>query len=334
VAYPAALVVLTAIQVVAPQRNGPLALAQVFAPWLFLPLLALLPQAALLRDRALIALLTASALVFAVHLGPGFVPAGRSAPDPAAVPITVASWNVLFRNRADRVARGVRDLDVDVVGLVELTPAQAAALDADPAVRARFGSRVLLPEYGRGLLSRRPVLASGVRADPELGRGSRLLWARLDLGAGRVLTVLVAHPLAPRARWVGPVPASYDTAPRDAQIAFVRSVVDEAVRAGDRVLLLGDFNVTDREPGVAVLVNGLRDAQAELGWGSGASWALPPLRRRGIALVRIDRALGGPGVLPTAVRTDCTWRGSDHCVLLAAFAVAPAGDQPAALSRP
>ena len=44
-AYPALLVVLTLVQVVAPQRSGPLALSQVFAPWLFLPLLFLLPFA-------------------------------------------------------------------------------------------------------------------------------------------------------------------------------------------------------------------------------------------------------------------------------------------------
>ena len=50
VAYPVLLVV---AQVRAPRRSGPLALAQVFAPWLFLPLLFLLPFAVALRDRAL-----------------------------------------------------------------------------------------------------------------------------------------------------------------------------------------------------------------------------------------------------------------------------------------
>jgi transposase len=52
VAYPVVLTVLTAVQLAAPQRDGPLALALVFAPWLFLPLLALLPHAVLLLDRA------------------------------------------------------------------------------------------------------------------------------------------------------------------------------------------------------------------------------------------------------------------------------------------
>jgi endonuclease/exonuclease/phosphatase family metal-dependent hydrolase len=99
--------------------------------------------------------------------------------------------------------------------------------------------------------------------------------------------------------------------------------VDRRVRAGERVLLVGDFNVTDREPGVDRLVAGLHDAHAEVGWGAGASWGPPDLRRRGIALVRIDRMLGGPGVVPTAARTDCRWHGSDHCLLTATLAVAP-----------
>jgi hypothetical protein len=46
-------------------------------------------------------------------------------------------------------------------------------------------------------------------------------------------------------------------------------------------------------------------------------------RRLRIALVRIDRVFTGPGVVPTEVHTDCTWRGSDRCLLRAAVAVAP-----------
>jgi endonuclease/exonuclease/phosphatase (EEP) superfamily protein YafD len=323
VAYPVVLTVLTAVQLAAPQRDGPLALAQVFAPWLFLPLLALLPHAVLLRDRALVTALAGALLAFAVQLGPAFMPAGRPSPEPRSVPVRVASWNVLGDNDPARVVATVRDLDADVVGLIEVTPAQAAALAADPGVRSRFRAVLLEPAAGRALLSRRPVLASGIRFDVAARPGSAVLWARLDLGSGRALSVLVAHPLPARSRLVLGLPLRYTAAPRDAEIAFTRGLTDERVRAGERVLLVGDFNVTDREPGGAELVAGLHDAHAEVGWGPGASWAPPALRRHGIALVRIDRVLGGPGVLPTAVRTDCAWRGSDHCVLHATVAVAP-----------
>lgn len=307
VAYPAALLALTTVQLAAPQRDGPLALAQVFAPWLFLPLLALLPHAVLLRDRALVAALAACALLFGVHFGPEYVPGGRSTPDGPAVRLTATSWNVLTANAPADVAAGVRTVDSDVVGLVELTRRQAAALAADPVVRERWPYRVLVPEQGRAVLSKRPVVASDVVTDPAARPGSAVLWARLD-----GITVAVAHPLP------ATMPPSYDATRRDAEIAFTRRVVDALP---GRVLLLGDFNVTDREPAAAALVAGMHDAHAEAGWGAGNSWGPPAVRRRGVALVRIDRALGGPGVVPVAVRTDCTWRGSDHCVLTAAFEV-------------
>lgn len=315
--------VLTAVQLVAPQRDGPPALAQVFAPWLFLPLVALLPLAALVRERTLVVALAAALLAGAVHVGPSFVPGGRSTADPTAVPVRVASWNILQANDPARVTAAVRDLDVDVVGLIEVTSRHAESLAADPAVRARFPYQVLAPSNARGLLSRRPVLASGVAVDPAGRPGTDLLWARLDLGAGRTLAVLVAHPLPARSRPVAGLPLRYRSSFRDAEIAFVRDAADRRVRAGERVLLVGDFNVTDREPGVDRLVTGLHDAHAEVGRGAGSSWGPPALRRRGIALVRIDRVLGGPGVVPTAVRTDCRWLGSDHCLLTATLAVAP-----------
>ena len=308
VAYPGALLALTALGVVAPQRDGPLALAQVFLPWLYLPLLALLPHAALLRDRLLLLGLAACALAFGVHLGPEYVPSGRSTSDTAgARRLTVTSWNVLVSNSPAAVTAGVRALDSDVVGLVELTPRQARFLATDPVVTARWPYRVLVPEQGRALLSKRPVRARGVAVDPAARPGSAVLWARLD-----GITVAVAHPLP------ASMPPSYDTTRRDAEIAFTRRVTDGLP---GRVLLVGDFNVTDREPGARTLVTGLHDAHAEVGWGAGNSWAPLRVRERGMALVRIDRALGGPGVVPAAVHTDCGWRGSDHCMVTAAFEV-------------
>ena len=210
-----------------------------------------------------------------------------------------------------------------MVGLVELTRRQAAALAADAGVRARFRTVLLRPEAGRAILSRYPVLDSDVRTDPAARRDSGLLRARLDLGAGRTLTAVSAHPLPALAAPSSSLPLSYRAAPRDAEIAFVRSVVDADIRLGQRVVLMGDFNVSDREPAAATLVRGLTDAQAAVGWGYGASWAPVAFRRRGVALVRIDRVLAGPGVVPTAVRTDCGWYGSDHCLLRATVAVAP-----------
>ena len=131
-AYPVALVLLTLAQVVAPRRNGPLALTEVFAPWLFLPLLVLLPFAWALRDRMLVVALALAAVTFAVHLGPALVPGPHPQPPAGAVPVRVASWNVYIRNPAARVVDTVRSLDADVVGLVEVNPRQASAPGCRP----------------------------------------------------------------------------------------------------------------------------------------------------------------------------------------------------------
>lgn len=320
VAYPVLLVLLTLVQVVAPQRSGPVALTEVFAPWLFLPLLFLLPFV-LLRDPVLVGALALAAAVFAVHLGPGLVPARQPAAAAGSVPVRVASWNVYLANPSVQVADTVRGFDADVVGLVEVTPRQARTLGADPYLRARYRTVLLVPEANRGLLSRYPLLDSGVRQDGSARQGSGLLWARLDLGGGRQLTVVVAHPLPAAVSPSAALPLRWDARPRDAEIAYVTAFVDGHVAAGRRVLLMGDFNITDREPANAELSRGLRDAH-DVAWGAGASWGPLALRRNGLALIRIDRILGGPGTVPTASSTDCTFHGSDHCVLHATFAVA------------
>jgi vancomycin resistance protein VanJ len=323
VAYPVLLVLLTVVQVLAPRRSGPLALAQVFAPWLFLPLLFLLPFVLALRDRVLAGALALALLAFGTHLGPSLVPSGAAAAGPGAVPVRVTSWNVLLHNSPIRVADTVRGFDADVVGLVEVTPRQAAALQTDPYLRARFRTVLLRPEAGRALLSRYPVLASGLAEDPDGRPGTATLWARLDLGGGRQLTAIVAHPLPAEAAPSSELPLHWDAAPRDAEIAFIRSFADAEIAAGRRVVLMGDFNVTDREPAGRFLARGLTDAHDAAAWGTGASWAPLALRKRGIAVVRIDRILGGPGLAPTSFRTDCTFYGSDHCVLDATLAVTP-----------
>jgi vancomycin resistance protein VanJ len=320
VAYPVLLVLLIVGQVLAPRRSGPLALAQVFAPWLFLPLLFLLPFALALRDRVLAGALVLAALAFGVHLGPDYVPSRRPAA-PDATPIRVTSWNILLSN--PRAARTGQDFDADVVGLVEVTRRQSDSLRDDKALRARFRYVLLRPLAGRALLSRYPVLDSGIQSIPGGRPGTAMLWARLDLGRGQQLLVIVAHPLPARAQPSSELPLRWDAAPRDAEIAFIRSFTDAQIAAGRRVVLMGDFNVTDREPAGRSLTRGLSDAHDVAGWGAGASWAPVALRKRGIALVRIDRILGGPGVVPTSFRTDCTFRGSDHCILAATVAVAP-----------
>jgi endonuclease/exonuclease/phosphatase (EEP) superfamily protein YafD len=85
------------------------------------------------------------------------------------------------------------------------------------------------------------------------------------------------------------------------------------------LLLVGDFNTTEREVAYAELARGLTDAHRAVGWGTGHSWRLRPTWPLG--LIRIDYQWGSPRVTPMRLNTDCTPHGSDHCMLTGTFAV-------------
>jgi endonuclease/exonuclease/phosphatase (EEP) superfamily protein YafD len=86
------------------------------------------------------------------------------------------------------------------------------------------------------------------------------------------------------------------------------------------LIMLGDFNTGDREPGHAVLSSELHDAFGETGWGFG--FTFPNDKRMGpitipIPLVRIDYIWTRGPVVPLASYTNCDDGGSDHCMVVA-----------------
>ena len=92
--------------------------------------------------------------------------------------------------------------------------------------------------------------------------------------------------------------------------------------AAGRPLLLGDFNLTDREPAFADLSAGLWDAHLEVGQGTGSTWRPSRLEFLPLGILRIDHFLGGPRTRPLTVGEDCTPMGSDHCILFGEAAIA------------
>jgi vancomycin resistance protein VanJ len=86
------------------------------------------------------------------------------------------------------------------------------------------------------------------------------------------------------------------------------------------VLVLGDYNVTDREPAYQTLARGLHDAHLEVGWGSGASWRPERFKGMPFGLLRIDYLFSAGGLSPVSITTDCTPRGGDHCLVDGTFA--------------
>jgi vancomycin resistance protein VanJ len=312
---------LTAIHFIAPQRGGALALTQIVSPHLFAVLAFLVPLAFVRDARLLRVVLAIALLVGAVRFGDGVVSL-PAADVPDSERIAVMSWN-LKRGRAADLARVIRDSDARIVALQEVTPEAAQALEADPAVAQRYPYRRFLADpgvTGLGLLSAYEITTT--EAAPGLAQ--RVTVTVPNAGALRVVN---AHPLpgAIATATVLRIPLDFDPSRRDADIAKIRSWIDDALRAGERVVALGDYNVTDREPAYATLSAGLHDAHRAVGVGFGSSWRPDRFETLPLGLLRIDYALSGPGATPIALATDCTPRGSDHCILRATFALLRSG---------
>src|SRR5262249_55903180 len=107
---------------------------------------------------------------------------------------------------------------------------------------------------------------------------------------------------------------------RDAQLRVINALAQSFIKQREAVLLLGDMNVTDREPGYSLLTQGLTDAFKQVGSGSGHSWGLLKLNPYW-PLLRIDYMLTSSAVLPQTFEVDCTARGSDHCAIQGTFVI-------------
>jgi len=324
--YPVTLLVLSFQQVLAPQRNGLLAIAQIAAPHLFLGALLLVPLALIgrspRRGRPRRVLRLALAVLLVVGLA-RFLPGMVSGPPPEALGatgISISSWNrqALDGPSADDVIAVVRASGSDIVAIQELRHDDAALIDADPLVASRYPYRVLRPHggtFGMGLLSAHRILAEGGREVPHT------VWARLDLGGGgREIVVVNAHPLPGAIRTLDglpvPVPVGYDVSDRDLAIGRLRAeLVDPLLADGERVVLVGDFNTTVREPAFAELSADLVDVHATVGLGPGSTWRPDRLEWLPFGVLRIDHMFAGPGIRPQRISTDCTPRGSDHCIV-------------------
>ena len=154
--------------------------------------------------------------------------------------------------------------------------------------------RVLDDSQGLALYSRFPIVVGDIHLI-----GTRLgLEAVLDV-KGRQLRVLVVHPYPPIFNGV-----------RSAEWASsLDAIGDLATAPGPPTLVVGDFNASRWHPPFRHLLGrGLRDAHEWLGHGFSTSW---PTNWPTPPFVRLDHALLGPGLVPTAV-DDLAVPGSDH----------------------
>jgi len=317
--YPSLLLVLSALHLFAPRREGWLALSEALAPFLFMPALLAAPFALLRGAMVLRLALAACALIAVLRFSPELrMPVQEYTP--AEPHIEVVSWNVGLCCGAQTQAARVRPLLASTEATIVVLPESAWPwIDRDAEIAAKFPYR--LWNFDRFstdplVLSTYPVLEHGIAEDPQKTNGrARLVWARLDVD-GRPLLLVAAHPLPPEPLIPDcTLERCFETADRDALVHRVRQIIDPALDRGEHVLVVGDFNLTEREPAYAELARGLQDAQRVAGSGWGATWSPELVGGARRPLLRIDYQLAGPTLRPVLFGVDCTPRGSDHCLL-------------------
>jgi len=169
------------------------------------------------------------------------------------------------------LAREIEMTGAEVVGLQEVARGWYANGSAD--VLAWLSRRLQIPyvafggaadpQFGNAILSRRPVLASGVVALPQgdSPRRSSYLWADVQGCGGQVLHLMVAH--------LHPPSGQRGSAVRVEQVR--RLLGDWGERRA--TVLLGDLNAGPASPEMRLLAKaGLRDAW----WVAGGSRVVPP----------------------------------------------------------
>ena len=314
IAWILAVLALLAIHVLEPQRSGVIALTEVFEPYIVLSALIAAPFAFRPRSRFAVLVVVLLLTATAGRYGPVWISLPQAA---SGTPLNVVAWNLEARvDQGTRALSGLGNTQADVVGVEELQPKGADALAADPSIMARLPFQILLPDdetLGIGLLSRYPIVDREVWADPPL---IRVVLSPPDAAP---FTAIVVHPMPARFGTLLGLPISLDTQVQDDALARIRALVESEVAVDREVVLMGDFNTTEREPAYMSLSQGLlHDSHLDAGLGPGFSWRPRPLTILPFGLIRIDYIFASAGFVTQATMLDCSVP-SDHCLIEASL---------------
>ena len=315
---PAAVAVFGLAAVVAPPGSGPLALLMVLEVQLFIVVFAVLAPIALLARARVLGL---ALLVLLVSGGGFFGSDWISLPGSGAArgDLSVMTWNLQFGTRTPaETAAQLEGVNVDLIALQELEPDPSAAIDHDPIIAAQYPYRAMAPRElaaGVAILSRYPIEDVVSTDDPAC------LELIVDTPRGPV-RVIDAHPKHADITTLTSLrlPIDYDPSGRDTAIATVRTRIEAVLDAGERLLVLGDYNTTPSEPEYRVLTAGLRDTQVQVGEGPGWSWRPSRIDFLPIAVLRIDLQLTAGPIYPVSTSVDCSLPG-DHCRLFGSYEI-------------
>lgn len=216
---------------------------------------------------------------------------------------------------ADELVRVLDRHHPDIVTMQEAVPSLADPLPA--ALGQRYAHSVMLEgEHQIMLLSRFPIVSHEWIAPPDGGRETMRVVIDRD---GIPLVVYAVHPEPPGIAWFPAPPVAVGLDDRAGQ----RQINDIAARVAAEtsdVLVMGDFNLSERSRAIATLGTGLNDAFRTAGVGRGPGFTFPNgLSWRGVpvpsSFVRIDYIFHSRTWRTDAALVDCE-TPSDHCALV------------------
>jgi vancomycin resistance protein VanJ len=295
-------------------------LLDALAVWSYVavPLLALLSWLA--RDWRPAGLLAVPVLIFGLEYGALFLPNGTPG---HGTPVRVMTSNLLESNDDyESLAAVLAKHQPDLVVMQELGSKMGRQIAA--RLRDEYPYQALYPAdstLGMGILSRYPIRAApfpAMRDDP-----CRCQQATVEVESRPVLVVNV-HPFAPlipstEVGWF-PFPTGFRAGDQEPSL---ETILERTAALRQPLLVMGDFNATDRQPAYRLIRQRLRDAYYEAGWGFGLTfpsrlWRFPELPV--FPLVRIDYVFHDDSWSARAA-----WNGylpgSDHLYVVADLAL-------------
>lgn len=277
-------------------------------PWLFIPLIILLPLAILLRSRVKTILLILPIPLFLLMYGELYLP--RLPVHTTGEPFTVMTYNVWGGNQQfDQIASEIKVHDPDLLSIHEFSPPIVEALESRLAESYPY-YRI---DPSVGFFSRHSIVQS--RAFRLCGiYGIPGPWAQhllLDID-GQEVNVFNVHPPSPplQGESILGLPLRLPTTFRtEGYEMAVQEILWRMEQVEGPIIVLGDLNFTDQEEEYKLLTHTLKDAHRESGWGMGFSFARFP--STGLTLWRIDYVLHSEEFV--SLRTNLgDFAGSDH----------------------
>jgi len=308
-----------------------LGLLNAIAPWLFAPLLCLLPLALLtinthhynpLYDAPL---LLPTILLLALY-GSIFVPLRTSAHAASNPALTVLSFNIWAGSRSEATIDVIAANDwPDIVAIQELTPPMAELILEKLGSRYPYHLLDITPyHYGLGIFSRLPLtmLDSSAFADSALrvqiaqvhnddATQHSFTFYNLHLSFGDVLYDL-GHAAVVRNK----ITTGYQT-----RLELAQKLVQDIEKRMGPVLVAGDFNSTPQSDVYATMTAHLTDAYQAAGWGFGFTYPTHAADIPRVSylprLFRIDMIFFNSGFSAARTWTSPVYGESDHLPVVA-----------------